>query len=89
MNPIYTTEDGIKEVINMVVDGMLFEPITRQEDLSVHNYLVMKLNRLGFNAGNIREIVEYVLKLPEKKRESEGEKVAKEYFGESAYSDLD
>jgi hypothetical protein len=68
---------------------MLFEPSTPQEDLNVHNYLVMKLNKLGFNLGNVKEIVDFVLSLPEKKKENEGDIVAKAYFGESVYKDLD
>lgn len=89
MKEIYLSEDGIKEIVNMASDANLFEPITRQEDIIVHNYLIMKLNKLGFNNSNLRAIVDYVMSLPEKKDESERDKVAKAYFGDTPYSDLD
>ena len=86
---VYQTEDGINELVNMCIEGKVFDSVVTQGDVILHNYVIGKLNKVGFTKENIKAIVEYAMRLTVKQEKSERQKVDEEYFGDSAYKELD
>lgn len=86
---VYQTEDGIDELVNMCSECKVFDFITINGDMVLRNYAIGKLKRLGFTKGNIRAILEFAMRLPVNDEKTERQRVAEEYFGESAYTDVE
>lgn len=60
----YNTEEGEREIFNLLVDAKLFE-ICTAEDLPLRNYAIAKLTELGFNQEDkIRKVIHEMLQMP-------------------------
>lgn len=61
----YNTEEGEKEIFNLLVDAKLFEIIRTDEELAVRNYAIAKLTELGFNQEDkLRKVIHEMLQWP-------------------------
>lgn len=60
----YATEEGEKEIFNLMYDAKLFDVCT-VEDLPLRNYAIAKLTELGFNQEDkIRKMIHTMLSWP-------------------------
>lgn len=60
----YNSEEGEREIFNLLVDAKLFD-ICTAEELPLRNYAIVKLTELGFNQEDkIRKVIHEMLQMP-------------------------
>ena len=60
----YCSDEGEKEIFNLMRDAKLFE-ICTESDLPLRNYAIAKLTELGFNQEDkIRKVIHEMLLMP-------------------------
>jgi len=60
----YNTEEGEREIFNLIMDAKLFEVCT-EKDIPLRNYAIVKLTELGFNQEDkIRKVIHDMLQMP-------------------------
>lgn len=60
----YATEEGEKEIFNLMLDCKLFQPIT-EKDVPLRNYAIQRLTEIGLNQEDkIRRVIHEMLSIP-------------------------